>query len=296
MADAPVVLSVKINENSKCAAINCNENVANGVICVLCSATYHSKCAISAGNPNVDEKRTFWTCVKCVPNMDAAKKIVELLHTTTSLYRENCIYKEFMNELEGKIGLMRVKIAGDTDSAKTKTTVTEEDSSRKNPNSEKLEIRKESTHKSTEQIDENSFQVKENISDKGNKNDDKRKIKRRFQLRQSPYGTAEAQINETQSTSDSSFFSETSFASTSGEAWLFIGGATKNSTVEGLQNYLTKKCPNVEFKVEKLSDESNSETNSFKVGFDSDLLDELSIADFWPSGLLVRRYNVFEQN
>lgn len=112
-------MSVKINENSKCAAITCNKKVANGVICVLCSAAYHSKCAIAAGNPNADETLAFWTCVKCVPNTDAARRIVDLLHTATSLYRENCIYEKLVNIMRSNIDLMRAEVVNDNENTKT---------------------------------------------------------------------------------------------------------------------------------------------------------------------------------
>lgn len=289
MASTTGVLSVKLNENSKCALMTCNKKVAKGVICALCNVVYHSKCATSAGNTNPDERLTFWSCVKCIPNPDAARKLADILHMTTSLSRENAIYVKLVNQLEEKIEYLQGKVNKIATSEGSKNSIAKTTNQVKTVNNHIDRETKEVTA-STNIRDEPFIPDHQKI----NGNDKRRSGERRLRNQKGIYGTAKIEENTGENV-EGNKSTQTSFAAVTRRAWLYVGRATKNSTAEGLRNYLVSKCPNQDFRVEKLDSREEAQTLSFKVGFDYDLLDKLNDSNFWPSGLLVRRFNFFRK-
>lgn len=77
------------------------------------------------------------------------------------------------------------------------------------------------------------------------------------------------------------------------KAWIFVGRVDKGTSNEDLLQYLHKKCPNTNFDCEKLSTKGPS--GSFKIGFELDLLPQVMEPKFWPTGIIVSRFQFFRQ-
>lgn len=74
--------------------------------------------------------------------------------------------------------------------------------------------------------------------------------------------------------------------------WLYIGKINEGVVEETVEKYIRDKVPALkpsDLVVDKLPTVGRSP--SFKVGIDNKHYDELKAADFWPSGIIVRRYN-----
>lgn len=75
--------------------------------------------------------------------------------------------------------------------------------------------------------------------------------------------------------------------------WLYVGKLKPDTTQEDLTSYLKKKIPNRTFEVEALRMDKYS--SSFRVAADYDLLEQLYSEQFWPSGILVKRFIFFRK-
>ncbi|KAL3265471.1 hypothetical protein HHI36_009675, partial [Cryptolaemus montrouzieri] len=81
------------------------------------------------------------------------------------------------------------------------------------------------------------------------------------------------------------------FAASNKRIWLYIGRCEKETSVDDVAKYIKDKIPQSEFIIEKLN--SKGINSSFKIG-DENLKDELYKSEFWPSGILVKRFRFFE--
>jgi hypothetical protein len=70
--------------------------------------------------------------------------------------------------------------------------------------------------------------------------------------------------------------------------WLHISRLNKVVTADDVLNYVKTKLPNEKITCEKLT--TQFENTSFKIGADFKLLKTLNQPDFWPSGVIVRRF------
>lgn len=77
------------------------------------------------------------------------------------------------------------------------------------------------------------------------------------------------------------------------KAWLYVGKVKQDTTHDALKNYMENKIPGHKFDCEKLPNKGNH--SSFKVSFNFDLLNDVMKPDFWPKGILVRKYNFFRR-
>lgn len=76
-------------------------------------------------------------------------------------------------------------------------------------------------------------------------------------------------------------------------AWLHVGKLKIGTEAEQLRRYLADKFPNHEFTIEALPKHENARSVSFKVGADFGLLDTLTKASSWPTGVAVKRFMFF---
>lgn len=83
------------------------------------------------------------------------------------------------------------------------------------------------------------------------------------------------------------------FASAVRHAWLYVGRVGTHVREEDVAKYLQEKFPNENFLVTTLPKRENAHSVAFKVGADMDLLDDLSRAETWPRGVLVKRFRFF---
>lgn len=76
------------------------------------------------------------------------------------------------------------------------------------------------------------------------------------------------------------------------KAWLYVGRINKNCTERELLEFLKIKQPERNFDIEKISRDDRA-SSAFKVGIDFDLLEEMNKGDFWPQGIVIKRYRFF---
>ncbi|KAJ3660667.1 hypothetical protein Zmor_005106 [Zophobas morio] len=76
-------------------------------------------------------------------------------------------------------------------------------------------------------------------------------------------------------------------------AWLYVGKVRLDTTIEQVNTYLKAKYPGHEFKIELLSKREEATSISFKVGADSDLMDQLYQSENWPKGIIVKKLIFF---
>lgn len=83
------------------------------------------------------------------------------------------------------------------------------------------------------------------------------------------------------------------FTAVSRKTWIYIGRATPGTSENSIRDLLAEKFPQSNFIIEKLPKWKNGVTESFKIGADYELHDEIFISDNWPQGTLIKRYKFF---
>lgn len=83
---------------------------------------------------------------------------------------------------------------------------------------------------------------------------------------------------------------EVSFAAVVKRAYLYIGNVNPNVREQAVVDYIKNKYPEDEFTVEELSINEKAKTKSFKLTLDYALLDSLRKPEFWPQGIIVKRF------
>lgn len=75
------------------------------------------------------------------------------------------------------------------------------------------------------------------------------------------------------------------------KAWLYLGKINKGCKEDDVVNFLTTKFPENKIQpiVEKISREEST-SSSFKLGIDFELLEKVNKEDFWPKGVMVKRF------
>lgn len=74
--------------------------------------------------------------------------------------------------------------------------------------------------------------------------------------------------------------------------WIYVGKAAQDVNIGIVQKYICHRLPDVkddDLVVEQLK--TLGKTNSFKIGIDSGHFDSLNKCDFWPNGIVFRRFN-----
>ena len=81
-------------------------------------------------------------------------------------------------------------------------------------------------------------------------------------------------------------------------AWIYVGRTNLSTTAANLKKYLTDKLNSQDVSVDEL--EANNVTvktsRSFKVGVKYDYLECLEKPEFWPAGIIVRKFRFFRSN
>nr|CAI5849305.1 unnamed protein product [Callosobruchus analis] len=86
----------------------------------------------------------------------------------------------------------------------------------------------------------------------------------------------------------SSVNTENGFAGADRRLWIYVGRCKQNSTEAGVGEYLQKKSPGHNFTVVKLN--SKGYHHSYRVEADTELKDVLYNGDYWPKGVLVKKF------
>lgn len=82
----------------------------------------------------------------------------------------------------------------------------------------------------------------------------------------------------------------------SGESllWLYVGRCRQGTTAESIKSYMQKRSPGYSFEVTEL--DGAGRNKSFKVGANISLKDELYNSDYWPNGIVVKRFRFRKSN
>lgn len=75
--------------------------------------------------------------------------------------------------------------------------------------------------------------------------------------------------------------------------WLYVGRCDPSTTMEQVQTFLERKCPNNKFEVVKL--DSKGKTLAFKVGANQSLENKLYDPFFWPKDIIIKRFKFFKK-
>ena len=111
-------------------------------------------------------------------------------------------------------------------------------------------------------------------------------VRRKNRVRNQNQITGTAEVNQ-----DINFAAEPKLK----RAWIYIGNAKKQTTWEDIKTFIKNRYNETkDICVEKLS--CKGETQSFCVGVDFASKDLVMKADFWPSGVIVRRFNLSKRN
>lgn len=73
--------------------------------------------------------------------------------------------------------------------------------------------------------------------------------------------------------------------------WVYLGRVHPETTEDNVLKYLNGKYPDLSFECEKLP--TKGKNNSFKIGADIKLENEIYSEDFWPRGVAIKRFHFF---
>lgn len=85
---------------------------------------------------------------------------------------------------------------------------------------------------------------------------------------------------------------EPGFRTRESKLWLYVGRCDPKTEVSQLNEYLKANSPNYNFEIHKL-ESKDSTYSSFRVGAHKDLHDVLYDANYWPQGILIKRFRFF---
>ena len=77
-------------------------------------------------------------------------------------------------------------------------------------------------------------------------------------------------------------------------AWLYVGKVKPDTTPVQVETYLKEKYPVYESQVTALPKREEASSVSFKVGADSELMEQLYKSDNWPAGMVIKKSTFFE--
>ncbi|KAK9880141.1 hypothetical protein WA026_008656 [Henosepilachna vigintioctopunctata] len=83
-----------------------------------------------------------------------------------------------------------------------------------------------------------------------------------------------------------------SFRAKPSKRWLYVGRAMKTVTESIVEDYIIKKCNITEKdEVEIFKSALLGKSEAFQVGIDPTHLSKISCAEFWPKGIIIRRFH-----
>lgn len=86
-----------------------------------------------------------------------------------------------------------------------------------------------------------------------------------------------------------------SFAAVARRAYLYIGNVNPGAGKETITNYIKKKVPGVDFVIDELPKREEALSRAFKLTVDFTLLETFNKSDFWPQGVIVKRFFQFKK-
>lgn len=81
-----------------------------------------------------------------------------------------------------------------------------------------------------------------------------------------------------------------SFAAVARRAQLYIGNVNPNASEDSITQYIKARIPNNEFVLDRLPKRDEAMSKAYKLTTDFEILDILNKPDFWPQGVIVKRF------
>lgn len=80
------------------------------------------------------------------------------------------------------------------------------------------------------------------------------------------------------------------FAAVARRAYLYIGNVNPNTDKDVIESYIRDKCPDSCPVLDDLPGRDNSISKAYKLTIDFIMLETLNKANFWPDGIVVKRF------
>lgn len=80
------------------------------------------------------------------------------------------------------------------------------------------------------------------------------------------------------------------FAAVARRAQLYIGNINPNANRDSIEQYIRERLPNNDFILDDLPKREEALSRAFKLTIDFSLLETLNKPDFWPQGVIVKRF------
>lgn len=77
------------------------------------------------------------------------------------------------------------------------------------------------------------------------------------------------------------------------KGWIYIGKVKATVTADKVEEYIKAKIPGKEFTVEEL--QSKGLNKAYKIGVDFNIIKDFLNPDFWPKGIIVKRFQFFRR-
>lgn len=84
------------------------------------------------------------------------------------------------------------------------------------------------------------------------------------------------------------------FAAVARRAYLYIGKVNPGASKDTIVKYIRNKAPGVDFVVDELPKREEALSRAFKLTMDFTLLETFNRSDFWPQGVIVKRFFQFK--
>lgn len=86
-----------------------------------------------------------------------------------------------------------------------------------------------------------------------------------------------------------------SFAAVARRAYLYVGNVNPGASKDSIVGYIRNRAPEVDFVVDELPKREEALSRAFKLTVDFTLLEKFNKADFWPQGVVVKRFFQFKR-
>lgn len=83
---------------------------------------------------------------------------------------------------------------------------------------------------------------------------------------------------------------QSTFAAVARRAYLYVGNINPNTDRDGVLSYIKQKHPNSNVVLEDLPMRDGALSRSFKLTVDFSMLDIFNQPEFWPQGIIVKRF------
>lgn len=80
------------------------------------------------------------------------------------------------------------------------------------------------------------------------------------------------------------------FAAVARRAYFYIGNVNVNTKTDHICDYLRKKCPDQLFVLDELPRREQAQSRAYKLTIDFTMMDRINDPQFWPQGIIVKKF------